>query len=107
MTLQSAQSAGLQMPLTALAGRAFDLPCHPTSGASFAFAPIIAQTVKPDTSARCELRASILAALKARRAQMIERAREARQHRRHKARLTYEVEIAALTNSLMFLEAGQ
>jgi hypothetical protein len=99
-----AQSAGLKSPHTVYAFPDYDQPCRPMVEATSGPAPIIAPMPKPAATAQSEFRASILAAMRERRAQLIDRARTAKAAGKRKALWTCEAEIASLTNGLLFME---
>lgn len=101
-----APSVAIPLPPTALAGPAFDLPCRPSDGESCGSAPPIALMPSNDGSPRQALRASILTALRGRRAVLVARVAQARRENRRKALWTCEAELRAATQAVMLMELG-
>lgn len=100
----NARPAAIRSPRSASGFPAFDLQSLSASAALSGSAPPIVATVSNECSAQSDFRALILAAMRERRAVLIDRAKEARANRQRKLHSICEAEIAALTNGLLFME---
>ena len=103
----AARSVPIRSPRSATAGPASGRGFHTTSAERFGSVLPIVPTQKPDATARQELRDLILAALRQRRLDLIERHKTAtKEHRRNDSVISL-AELRAVTTAILSMEAAK
>ena len=101
------RSAPIRSPRSATAGPASGRGYHTTSAELFGSVLPISPTQKPDATARQEWRVLILAALRQRRLDLIERHKQAKNEHRRNSALICLAELRAVTTAIMAMETAK